>query len=227
MNVMSHAILATVMCGASVGIYADGLPTVIDKCPKGFAPAAVDITLQVSTSLDCPLLEDEELRKLVDKFGVGSVFAYPAVVGSCFSGSNLEGTITMLKTDQTIYVEGYSESAQRLFAEAEAVGNPLFISGTSDNTTGSPFASGAAMTVVSLKGISTSFELDLVLADRFTIDYSDWLPPFVDTEDFLVVGAKGDLTVSGRLNGSAEISSFPGSPFYKEPLSVSGIICVK
>jgi len=220
MNVMSHAILATVMCGASIGIYADGLPTIIDKCPKDFAPAVVDTTLQVSTSGGCPLLEDKKLRKLVDKFGVGSVFAYPAVQGTCVSGENLVGTITMA-TGETINVEGYTESAQRLFSEADAIGNSLFITGFSD-TTHALFASGAAMTVVSLKGVDSRFELDLVLGDRFTIDYTSY--PSVDTEDFLVLGAAGDLSVTGRLKGSAEIYN---SPLTNEPFSVSGFICVK
>ena len=221
MNTISRAILATVMCGASIGIYADGLPTVIDKCPGGYAPAAVDTSLQISTSEACPLLEDKKLRKYVDKFGVGSIFAYPAVEGTCVSGENLVGTITMFETGETIEVEGYSESAQRLFSEADAIGNSLFITGFSD-TTNAPFASGAAMTIVSLKGINNSFKLDIVLADRFTIDYSSY--PFVDTEDFLVLGAAGDLKVTGRLNGSAEIYN---SPLTNEPFSVSGIICVK
>ena len=82
-----------------------------------------------------------------------------------------------------------------------------------------------ALTVVSLKGISTSFELELVLADRFTIDYSEY--PFVDTEDFLVVGTKGDLKASGRLNGLAKIYSFPNTPLKDQTLSVSGMLCVK
>jgi hypothetical protein len=45
MSAMSHAILATVICGASASVYAGDLLTIIDKCPKHFAPAAVDITL--------------------------------------------------------------------------------------------------------------------------------------------------------------------------------------
>jgi hypothetical protein len=171
--------------------------------------------------VNCPLLEDKELRKLVNKFGVGSVFAYPAIEGTCVSGDILEGTISLLETGQTINVEGYTESAQRLFAEAEAVGNSLFITGFSD-ATNAPFASGASMTVVSLKGTDASLELDLVLADRFTIDSSSY--PFVDTEDFLVVGANGDFEVTGRLKGSAQIFN---SPLENEPFSVSGIICVK
>lgn len=232
MNAISHMILATAICGASVNLCADDLPTIIDQCPRGYTPAVIDVALEISTNMDCPLLEEPKLRKLVEKFGPGSIFAYPAIPGTCVSGEYLEGTIRLLKTQQVIHVEGFSESAQRMFVEAEVFGNPLSLTGiadTSDPQQPKAFASGAAMTIVALKGIDSCFNLNLVLADRFTLDYSglDSGEPVVSTEDFLVVGARGDLRVTGRLKGTAYINALPGEPLVNEPFSVSGTICVK
>lgn len=236
MKALAHAMVATVVFGASAGVFADDpLPTVIGECPKGFKPANLEITLKVSSMMDCPLLEDAKLRKLVDRFGVGSTFAWPAIAFTCISGTDLSGKITIGKN--VILVEGYSESAQRLLPEAEAIGGPpgsLFLTGLADKLVFSegnqtpdpisvPFGSGAALTVVAMKG--KGFKLDLVLADRFTIDYSKFPP--LDTEDFLVIGAKGDYEATGRLTGLAEISASPGEPLDLEPLSVSGTLCLK
>ena len=73
------------------------------------------------------------------------------------------------------------------------------------------------MTIVSLRG--DDLEMDIVLSDRFTVDLSNGL----DTEDFLVVGSKGDFRrVRGRLSGSA-YSKLPDETTF----GVSGAICVK
>jgi hypothetical protein len=224
MKNFSYALCTAAICVATTCVRADSLPppTIIDQCPKGYEPGYVDISLEISTSIDCPILEDEYLRKLVDKFGVGSVFAYPAILGTCVSGSDLQGTLTL--NGQDISIVGSSESAQRLFAEAGALDmdNPLFIDGGS-------FISGAAMTIVSLQAADNSFNLDLVLADRFTIDFSGFpsTGTSTDTEDFLVVGSKGDYKATGRLTGSGDIYADPGAPLQNETLMVTGILCLK
>jgi hypothetical protein len=228
MSRLADTMLAAALIGASASLYAQESPKppTIIGCPSGFTPATVSINLDISTNLlGCPLLEDKELRKLIDKFGVGSVFAYPAIPFTCVSGTNLTGTIKIGNKD--IAVDGFSESAQRLFPEAAALDpeNPLFIIGVAGPSLQVPFASGAAMTVVSLTGESGSFSLDLVLADRFSINNSIF--PAVDTEDFLVVGAKGDYAAVGRLTGFAQIDAQPGAPLENEPLTVSGTICLK
>jgi len=97
----------------------------------------------------------------------------------------------------------------------------VFLMGTSQN---GAFVSGAAMTVVSLEGVNKYFKLELVLSDRFTIDLSTY--PFVNTEDFLVIGAKG-AQVKGRLTGTALISNQIGDPIVEAPFTVSGNICIK
>lgn len=223
MNANRTAVLAAVICVASFNTSA--APTIIDQCQNGYSPAEIDVTLEISTVTDCPLLEDNELRRLVNKFGNGNVFPYPDQpqpgLDTCVSGSNLTGTVTWLDSGDVIQVNGYSESAQRFFAEAGAIGNPLFISGTTDTQV--PFASGAAMTVAVLTG--NDFDLKLVLDDRFTVDYSSY--PFVDKETFLVIGSKGDFKARGRLLGSADVYSTPGNPLANEPLSLSGTICLK
>jgi hypothetical protein len=223
MKKFSYAALTAAIYAVSTSLFAQSMPTVIDQCPKGYEPAYVEVDLFVSTNETCPLLEDRELRKLVEKFGTGSTFAYPAVPGTCVSGTGLSGSITLLQRGTIIEVEGYSESAQRLFVEAEAVGDSLFISGINED--GKPFASGAAMTVVSLQGVDSDLNLDLVLADRFTIDYSTY--PFLDTEDFSVAGSKGDWAVAGRLSGSAQIFDVPPEPIRDAPFNVSGYLCLK
>ncbi len=198
--------------------------TPIEACPAGYQSATIDIQLTVSTNLrGCPLLEKNKLRKLVNKYGIGNMFLYPAVAGTCVSGNDLTGTIT--SADGVIDVTGFSESAQRAFVEAMAV-NPaqggVFLSGTSQN--GALFVSGTTMTVVSLEGIDEDFKLKLILSDSFTIDLSTF--PFVNTEDFLVVGAKG-ARVKGRLTGTTTISNQIGDPIVDAPFTINGNICIK
>lgn len=231
MKTFSAAMIATMMLGASASLYAQEPPTVIDQCPGEFKSAEVNLTISVSANdTDCPLLKKKELRKLVDKFGVGSIFAYPAVPGTCLSGTGLNGSIVIHGDhdhDRDVSIEvtgGYSESAQRLFPEAEALdGNsPLFINGSTMG--GIPFVSGSAMTVVSLTG-DDDFNMTLVLDDRFSINFSIY--PFVDTEDFLIVGTKGIYEAKGRLNGTAKILAPPPALLENVEFKIFGKICLK
>ncbi len=197
--------------------------TPIEACPTGYQSATINVQLTVSTNLTgCPLLEKNKLRRRVNKHGVGNVFLYPSIAGTCVSGSNLTGTIT--SADGVIDIIGSSESAQRASVEAMEV-NPtqggMFLMGTSQN---GAFVSGAAMTVVSLEGVNEYFKLELVLSDRFTIDLSTF--PFVNTEDFLVIGAMG-ARVKGRLAGTALISNQIGDPIVNAPFTIDGNICIK
>lgn len=231
MKTFSAAMIATMMLGASASLYAnEPPPTVIDQCPGEFKPATVELTGTVSTSQGCPLLKTKELLKLVNKFGVGSVF--PGVQGTCLSGTILDGSRIVIHDggSSTIQVTGYSESAQRLFPEATALdpSSPLFITGLAgalvSGITSVPFASGSAMTVVSLTG-DDDFNMTLVLDDRFSINFSIY--PFVDTEDFLIVGTKGIYEAKGRLNGTAIIVAPPPAPLVDVEFKIFGKICLK
>lgn len=223
LSVATLGLFATAIAAASAHVVAAS-PTSIENCPPGYLRADVDISVTLSTTLDCPLLENKDLRRYVNKFGVGSTFAYPAVPGTCMSGTNLVGTLTV-PGRTPIEVTGYTRSAQMQFAEAEEVGDLLMIAGISQ--TGIPFASGAAMTVASLRGRTVPLKLDLVFSDRFTVDYSPRVPPFIDTEDFVIVGSGGDLSALGRLTGKATIEQAPGLPISDALLEVTGTICLK
>jgi hypothetical protein len=210
-------ILATnlILAGLCIsGTSAFAQPTFVSQCPKGHQPAVIDVTAKVSTSAECPLLQDKHLRKLVDKNFYGTVFAWPAVPGTCLSGRDLEGSVGSVAV-----TGGTTESAQRIFPEALAVnpgnGGLVLIGGSED---GVPFLSGAAATVVSLQG--EGLDLQLVLSDRFTVN----LATGADTEDFEVVGANG-ASVTGRLAGQATIA--PGAPFDNVEFTVQGSICIK
>lgn len=224
MKTFFYAMITAVMLGASASLYATDPPTVIDQCPGEFKSAYVDLKILVSTSKDggCPLLTNKELRKLVNKFGVGSTFAYPAVRGTCLSGNVLnDSTSTITITGYSpIAVTGGSESAQRLFPEAQALDetSPLFINGLA-GVSSVPFASGAAMTVLSLTGDGDDFSMTLVLSDRFSINLSNG----TDTEDFEVVGTKGNYEAKGRLRGLATIIG----QLNNVEFSITGNICLK
>lgn len=202
-----------------------GAATPITECPKHYEPAAIQVEALVSTNLGaCPLLQQKRLRKLVDKYAFGTLFAYPTAPGSCISGAITSGSVTT--AEGSTNVTGTTESAQRIFAEASAVHAPLgglFLPGAS--MSGTQFISGAAMTAVSLEGAGDSkFKLELLLDDRFTIKLDGF--PFVNTEDFNIVGSEGRPAV-GRLLGIASIAGDPTAPLVDVPFSVTGTICLK
>lgn len=197
-------------------------PTTIAQCPSFYEPASVELTLQLSTAPDCPALEDRSTRRLIDYYTVGATYAYPAVSGTCLVGSGLTGVITLLRSGHKILVEGSSASAQRLFPEAQAIDNGLLISGA--NSSG-PFASGAATSVVTLKGTSEWFYLQIVTEDRFTLDYSQF--PVQDVEEFTILGSWGFRKVIGRLVGNAAIHSGPTDPISNETFNIAGTVCMR
>jgi hypothetical protein len=217
---------ATLSCLATAGLllscgFANARTTISD-CPVNQEPTRIDVEAVISTNLQgCPLLEDGELRSLTNQFLSGTDFAYP-MPGTCVSGLITEGMFTI--GERTEQVRGTTESAMRLFPEANAT-NPtmqgVFLGGTSQD--GIPILSGAAATIVSVYGIDSDFAVQLVLSDRFTINMSEY--PLIDTEDFQVLGAKG-ATASGRLTGRAEIWSPPAAPLVDVVLSVRGRICL-
>lgn len=221
MKILTQSMIGVLVYSLSASLFASSPSTV--KCPNKRVPAVIDITVEISTNLKCPLLEDKKSKKLIKTFMFGSIFAYPKIPGTCVSGDNLTGTI--LLKGKKIQVHGYTESAQQLFPEAKRVGDSLLISGVS-NKTGELFVSGAATTLISLSGIYENFEAKLLMFDRFTIDFSSW--PIINTEDFFVIGSKGNLKkATGRLLGVAEITSPPPAPQDRVPFRVTGTICVK
>lgn len=221
MNTLAHSIFVTLIYSFGGNLFAATPSTV--KCPKKHVPAEINLTLEVSTRVDCPLLEDKKFQKLLKKFTFGSVYAYPTIPETCVSGENLKGTV--LLKGKRIQVDGNTESAQRIFPEAIRIGDSLFVTGISSKTN-APFASGAAITFVSVSGIDEHFDAELLLSDRFTLDFSSW--PIINTEDFLVIGSNGDLKqATGRLIGTAEIISPPPTPLDRVPFKITGTICVK
>ena len=221
-TVSTRALFAA-LCLATTAVSAQPYPTTI-ACPEKYEKVQVQLQALVSTSSEgCPLLDDGELRKLVDKFLPGMTFAYPAVPGTCLSGTITGGVV--VTEGGPISVTGTTESAQRFFPEALAV-NPtnggVFLNGVSAD--GIQFASGAAATIVSLQGTDAPFDLQLVVSDRFTVQFDGY--PFRDTEDFEIVGAKG-ASVLGRLVGQAEIDQPPGQPIANARFIAQGEICIK
>lgn len=212
MNPVSKPLVALLVCGASTTLFAQSAQPV--ACPPGYTSAAVDIDVNVSTSAACPLLDDRELRKLVDKFGTGYTFAGP---GTCMSGTILSGS-TITAGGKQIAVQGSTESAQRYLPEGAAVyGSPsLFLDGGG-------FISGAAMTVVSLSLSNPKSALTLVLDDRFTINKTSGL----DTEDMLVLGSSGNFAATGRLVATGYSIPDEYGSTHLSPLSVSGTLCMK
>lgn len=213
-----------IFCGLVWAVTGANAQTLIAECPKGQKPAQINVQATVSTNLTgCPLLEEKDFRKLVDQYLVGTVFAYPAVPNTCLSGTIVGGSIVTAK--KTYEVTGRTESAQRFFAEAGAIdpsGGGLFLSGVSQS--GIPFASGAAATIVSMQGVNRPLDLQLVLSDRFSLNFNTF--PITDTEDFEIVGAKGG-SASGRLTGIANVFQFPPNAIADAEFTVQGEICLK
>ena len=225
---MNHVNLRTTLVFtialASFSVMADPTPTSIGCSPRAVS-AYLSIQAEASTSLDdqfqpsCPLLEEKKSRKLVNKFGDGTMFAHPAIPGSCLSGTVTSGT---LRLDDGSEIEidpmaSNTESAQRLFPVPYDQGGVNLFAISTDGT----LQAGAAMTAVHLEGEDSeggSYKFDLLLDDHFLIT-----PSGEDTEDFLIVGSKGDYKVSGRLTGKGQImSQWPLSIMFE----VTGTVCL-
>ena len=212
----------------ATGITDTGNDATTIGCKKNATNAQLWIEATVITSIGaegqptCPLLEDKELRKLVNKFGAGTTFAFPDtnyLEGySCLSSMELDGELLLENDlDNPVALQGYSESGQRLFpvpdpGEPEGQTQDVFVTSADGTLQG-----GAAMTAVHLKGEDgTSF--DVLLDDHF------FITPFTgDTEDFIVVGSRGDYEVSGRLSGQGVILS--ETPLIID-LVISGFVCL-
>ena len=124
------------------------------------------------------------------------------------------------KTIQIDTENSYSESAQRLFPVPLVQGGVNLFAASSDGT----LQAGAAMTAIHLEGEDEnddSYEFDVLLDDHFLVTSSG-----EDTEDFLVIGSRGDYQVKGRLTGRGQIISQP-----KEPLEIQfqidGFVCLQ
>lgn len=203
-------------------------PTLIGCGPKAEL-AHLSVQAEASTSLDnqwlpnCPLLEEKKLRKLVDRFGVGTMFAHPVIPGFCLSGIVNGGTLQFIDRDTVVQIDtdsSYSESAQRLFPVPVNQGGVNLFAASSDGT----LQAGAAMTAIHLEGVDDagdSYEFDVLLDDHFLVTSSG-----EDTEDFLVVGSRGDYKVSGRLTGRGQIISQPQEPL-KIEFQIEGFVCLK
>lgn len=228
---MNHVNLSTTLAFsialASFSTMASSTPTSIGCSPKAVS-AYLSVQAEASTSLDdqfqpsCPLLEEKEYRKLVDKFGDGTTFAHPAIPGSCVSGTVTSGTLRLddgseIEIDTTA---SHTESAQRLFPVPSDQGGVNLFATSTDGT----IQAGAAMTAVHLEGEDSeggSYKFNLLLDDHFLIT-----PTGEDTEDFLIVGSNGDYKVSGRLTGKGQI--IPQPPFgIGIMFEVTGTVCLK
>ena len=208
--ILNNSILAGLCLTATVA----NAQEYIGECPKGHQSATITLAASVETAEGCPLLTDTKLRKLVNKNFSGTTFAgFP---GTCLSGTIAEGTVTFNETGEVrVISSGTTESAQRFMPEAMAIDptNPLFLNGQT-------FISGAAATIVSLESDDALLDgLQLVLSDRFTVDFLTGL----DTEDFEVIGAEG-ASVTGRLTGNVYTD---GNGGFQEPFVVEGLICIK
>ena len=223
-HIKSCTTLAFSFLLASLSAIAYGSTPTLISC--GHNAVTTDLSIQAIawTSMDdqyqptCPLLEEKETRKLVDKFGGGTTFAHPMIPYTCLSGTVTGGAL-QLKNGNEIEIDttaSHTESAQRLFPVPDGTG--LFATSTYGT-----LQAGAAMTAIHLEGYDqaegNSYKFDLLLDDHFLITPQD----AKDTEDFLIVGSKGDYKFSGRLTGRGQIIS-------QEPLGimfeVTGTVCL-
>ncbi|MCG8614219.1 MAG: hypothetical protein MI864_27220 [Pseudomonadales bacterium] len=204
-------------------------PTSIQSCPKNYEPVAIDMTALVSSKFfGCPLLQNSDLRKQVDKHAYGTTFAFPAVPGTCLSGKSLDGTLTF-SDGSVVYIDGgFTESAQRFFPEAGAMDlTSLFMTGITG--AGKPFISGAAMTIMNMQGEKNGepFTLELVMDDRFTLDLSH--APFftLDAEEFNILDATGGRSAVGRISATALVYGMPPAPIVNAEFEMQGSFCLK
>ena len=217
-------ILAASLC--TVTATAD--PTVVG-CPKNTQTKTLSLSGSVTSTFDCELLEDNELLKLVNKFAAGTIFAYPAIQGTCFSGE-LSGTLTDLD-DNVLTVTASAASAQGCFpvpsSQAVLEGMGLAAESGDRGDGGLPppsLAAGAAMTALRMDINGSS--ADVLIDDHFlSTEIGD------DTEDFLILGSGGDLRLSGRLVGRGQlIPSFDGEDHLTSLTIdfeyISGNVCV-
>ncbi|WAR45894.1 hypothetical protein [Methylomonas rapida] len=215
-NLLTTALLFTgLIYGGSI-VQAQTAPT---GCPKGLQRASVNLTVSFSPRTDgsCPLLQDKQLRNLVNKYAVDKVFAYPAV--PCVSSTNpVTGTITV---DGITYpVTGASQSGQVISGALAAVDpNNAGVLLTGLSSSNAPFATGVAMTVLTLT--ANNKNLRFVSNDRFAINPVE----LTDYEEFDLIALDGGSVV-GQLTGTGQINGDPFGNFEAE-MTVTGTPCVK
>jgi len=172
----------------------------------------------------CPLLEDEKLRKLVNKFAPQTTFAYPLFdqsygFSTCFTGMVTSGSLTLNYSENNrptlTIINGRTESAQRLFPVPG--GSNVYAASTDGS-----LQAGAAMTAVDLVVTGEDNKqqaLKLLIDDHFLVIPTN--SAVTDTEDFNIVGSAGRL-VSGRLRADGFITG--AGPTFE--LTVDGTICL-
>lgn len=188
-------------------------------CGKNGDLAKLEMTGFVSTSPDgCPLLDDKEIYKVVEKFAVGTLFAWRlGIPNTCFSGS-VGGTLTYNGIISN--VSGEAQSAQRIFPVSanDVPATPGLFAVSTDGT----LSAGAALTALRLS--IDNKEAIILSDDRFLSNQFGR-----DAEDFLIIGSSGDLRFNGRLSGSAQlIPDFPNEGDLSISFDdISGSVCVK
>lgn len=197
-------------------------------CSHKATSATLAFEAEAYTSIDdqfqpsCPLLEEKKSRRLVNKFGDGATFAHPFIPGTCLSGTVTSGTLQLDgETEITIdTTASYTESAQRLFPVPVSQGQgSVGLFATSEDGS---LQAGAAMTAVHLESEDKNYKFDLLLDDHLLVTQSG-----EDTEDFLIVGSRGDYKASGRLTGKGQIISQPPTHPLGIMFKVSGTLCLE
>ncbi len=201
-------------------------------CGKGATLALLSLTGSVSnTETFCPLLEDKESKKLVEKFGETTLFAFSiGIPYTCFSGE-VSGFITYPSSGSTQLVGGTALSAQRLFPvpmEQSPDDSGLGLAAASGDTT---LQAGTAMTGLSL---TIGYDKVSLLVDDHFLATPDSESPSgaIDTEDFRIAGSSGALQISGHLagRGSLAFAATPSGQPYVAAIDfddISGFVCVK
>lgn len=185
-------------------------------CPSGFDKVEINAALTFGTNIGCPFLTNN--RTLVKKLFPNS--QYPGAP-FCLSGIIKEGSTMTINGSQKS-ITGFTDSAQRIFAEAIPFTPPellpLFLDGEN-------FMSGAGSTVLNLSWEEGSQSAKIVFDERLTVDKINSM----DYEEFSLVAVFGKWrNANGRLSGQGIIGEgpVPGS-IYAETFSVTGGFCAK
>jgi hypothetical protein len=184
-----------------------------------------------NTELDCPLLQERKPMKMVKKFGETTLFAYPLLPYTCFSG-DVSGHLSYLESGQTVQVSGTVYSAQRFFPVPEEQGEGGFGLGASSIL--GDLSVGAAMTYVEVEFMGDSQNNSSVLLDDHFLASATDYGTVSDSEDFLIVGGEGTTKLSGRLAGRGELQLDVIPPENLLPYvrkikfdEISGLVCVR
>jgi len=201
-------------------------------CVNGFVPATIDATLTVSSNpTSCPLLDNQDHLKKINKYFPGTEFAYPAIPGTCVSGTGLIGTI-QIGNNSAYDINGFTESARR-FSDNLIYGSNigLFSTGLVTNVAPTPqsFLAGGAVTLVHVERTNGgNFSADLFLDDQFTAYFPGGGAVPLDREGFAIMGAGGTLQdARGRLQGEGDLDPIQLPALSIPDFHVTGEFCVK